>query len=105
MRYFIVAVQTDSDSPYYMETGWIYKHDPSNMQETETTIQLHNELLFGNDDHESAPKELLLEITEDDYKLLDRILELGYDNGDMQNQIIRCRREDGSNEKPFAVAT
>lgn len=98
MRYFIVTGDCESVDGYYMEKGWLYTHNPTTMTETKKTIQLHNELLFGNDDHKSAPKDALLEITKDDYDLLMRIDELGYDNADMQLQIIESRRSDEIDE-------
>lgn len=102
MRYFIVAVETNSDSPYYMEMGWTYYHDPKVFSETEDTIEVDN-ALHPSDHHKQAPKNLLLEITKDDYDLLHEIDDLGYDSSNMQDQIINCRGSDESNERPFAV--
>lgn len=95
MRFFIVAI----DGEHELEYGWIYAH-PRKAKETETTIELVNELMYG-DQHEQAPKDVLLEISDQEYGLLLECSSLGYDSSDLIEQIITHRKGDGSDEFDF----
>lgn len=90
--YYFISVAKDYE--YDLEYGWIFS---STSPPKDGKVELYCEFM-PNPDWGTVDVKYLLEITEDDYNLLATISNLGYDVGNMITQVIKCRREDGSND-------